>query len=60
MTKHSKGMSAFNDKDRRRERRRNHFAKDLRTPKNKQRVIPNKRKKWEDDDYFDSDFGDDI
>ena len=53
------GMSRFEYKDRRKERRRNHIAKDLRTPKYDQRVVPSGRtRKWlntEDEVYFDDD-----
>jgi hypothetical protein len=51
------GMNKVPDKERRKMRRFNHMAKDLRTPKYAQRVIKNKKKgryigeEQEDDDY---------
>lgn len=40
-----KGMNRFEDKERRKQRRHNHIAHDLRTPKYRQRVVKDKRKK---------------
>lgn len=42
------------DKDRRRERRKNHILKDLRSGKYFQRVIPSKNRKKQDE-YLDED-----
>lgn len=39
------GMSAFDRKEKRKQRRRNHIAKDLATPKYKQRRVENKKRK---------------
>jgi len=39
------GMSKLDLKDRRRQRRRNHVAKDLKTDKYRQKIIPSKRQK---------------
>ncbi len=39
-----KGMNRFEDKERRKQRRHNHIARDLRTPKYKPRVIKLKNK----------------
>jgi hypothetical protein len=39
------GMRAFTGKQRREQRRRNHIAKDLATPKYKQRRVENKKRK---------------
>ena len=46
------GINKYEGKDRRRERIRNHIAKDLRTPKYGQQVIPAGRKYDETEDYF--------
>ena len=46
----SRNIHKLPEKDRRRERRRNHYARDLGERKYHQRVVPNKRK---DDDRFD-------
>lgn len=49
-----KGLNAFEEKRRREQRRRNHIAKDLRTPKYQQRrVETNKQDKYKD--YFTED-----
>ena len=50
------GMNKVPDKERRKMRRFNHIAKDLRSPKYSQRIVKNKKKKdWyigeEDEDY---------
>lgn len=54
MTKH--GMGFYSPKDRRRIRRQNHIARDLRTPKYHQRVIDKKEeeevKYWDYEDDF--------
>lgn len=39
------GINKYEGKDRRRQRLRNHIAKDLRTPKYQPRVVPDKRSK---------------
>jgi hypothetical protein len=39
------GMRSFSPKQRREQRRRNHIAKDLNTPKYKQRRVENKKRK---------------
>lgn len=47
------GINHYADKQKRLERRRNHIARDLRTPKYAPRVIEDKRRKIkpQDDDY---------
>lgn len=48
----SKGMNSYDEKQKRSQRRRNHYARDLLTPKYKQRVIESRRdgddKHWVD------------
>ena len=48
------GMNKYDRKERRKQRRHNHIARDLMTPKYKPRRIPNKKKDydfdWDDDD----------
>lgn len=39
------GMQSFSHKQKREQRRRNHIAKDLATPKYKQRRVENKKRK---------------
>jgi hypothetical protein len=39
------GMRSFSPKQRREQRRRNHIAKDLNTPKYRQRKVENKKRK---------------
>ncbi len=39
-----KGMNRFEDKERRKQRRHNHIARDLRTPKYRQRVVKDTKK----------------
>lgn len=46
------GMNKLSDKEKRSQRRRNHIAKDLMTPKYHQRVIERKRIESEDGEYF--------
>lgn len=41
------GLNKYSDKMKREQRRRNHVARDLRTPKYKQRVIEKRRKDYE-------------
>lgn len=43
------GLSKYSDKDRRRQRRRNEFARELGDPRYRQRVVPGH--KPEDNDY---------
>lgn len=38
------GLHKFTDKEKREQRRRNHVARDLATPKYHQRVVPDKRR----------------
>ena len=38
------GLNKFDEKERRKQRRRNHIARDLALPKYHQRVIPDKRR----------------
>ena len=46
------GMDRFDPKERRRERRRNHIARDLKKPEFRQRVVKDKRdRKWTYRDY---------
>ena len=53
-----KGMNRFPDKERREQRRHNHIARDLRTPKYRQRVVKDKRRTnpdpfgWPLEDYL--------
>jgi hypothetical protein len=48
------GLNKFNDKDKRRQRMRNHIARDLRTPKYKPRVVePKKRQDWQEEEEED-------
>jgi hypothetical protein len=44
------GLNKYDDKLKRQERRRNHVAFDLATVKYRQRTIPNKRKRDEQED----------
>lgn len=49
------GMNKYDEKNKRRMRRRNHIARDLRQNKYRQRIKPTKKKNedWdEDDEYF--------
>lgn len=46
------GLHKFTDKEKRAERRRNHIARDLLTPKYHQRVIPDKRRTDNEDGTF--------
>lgn len=39
-------MNRFEDKERRKQRRHNHIARDLRTPKYRQRVVKDKKKTY--------------
>jgi hypothetical protein len=53
------GMNRYEGKDRRRERMRNHIAKDLRQgPKYAQRIVPSKRRRDENDDYYQQEYED--
>lgn len=47
-----KGMNAYDEKSRRSQRRRNHYAKDLLKPLYHQRVVKNKKKDMEFDDNY--------
>lgn len=49
------GLNRYSEKDRRKQRRRNHIARDLRTAKYRPRVVPNKKKnyEWEEDGQWD-------
>lgn len=52
-----KGMNRFEDKERRKQRRHNHIARDLRTPKYRQRAVKDKTKTpdpfgWPLEDYL--------
>ena len=52
------GIGKLPDKERRRQRRRNHVAKDLSDVKYHQRVVPSKKKKNKNkdvDEYFQED-----
>lgn len=58
-----RGMKAYEAKERRAVRRRNHVAYDLRSPKYHQRVVPSKKKgkravepefDWEDDEDYEA------
>lgn len=56
----SRGLNRYDGKDKRRQRMRNHIAKDLRTkPEFRQRIIPDRKKKYilEEGEgyYFDED-----
>lgn len=46
------GLKKFGDKERRKQRRSNHIAKDLMTPKYRQRVLDRKRIEDEDGNYY--------
>lgn len=57
------GLSKYEGKDRRRQRLRNHVARDLYTPKYRQRIVPDrKRIDNEDGSYYfeDSRYLDDL
>lgn len=41
------------DKERRKQRRFNHIARDLRTPKYKQRIINKRKEDWYEDQEYD-------
>lgn len=48
------GLNKYSDKDKRRERLRNHIAKDLGSPKYHQRIVERRRYEGEDGEvYFD-------
>ena len=47
------GINKYEGKDRRRQRLRNHVARDLRDPKFRQRVVPDKRKYRLTEEYDD-------
>lgn len=50
------GLHKFSDKDKRAQRRRNHIARDLLTPKYRQRIVPDRKRVDNDVDgtfYFD-------
>lgn len=48
------GLNKFSDKDKRRQRMRNHIARDLRTFKYRPRVVEDKRWKNDGDYEYDS------
>ena len=52
----TKGLNKYDGKDKRRQRMRNHIAKDLRTdPKFQQRIVPDRKKKYlleENEGYY--------
>lgn len=45
------GLNKYSDKEKREMRRRNHIARDLRTPKFKPRVIEKRRKENDIEDF---------
>jgi hypothetical protein len=50
-----KGLNRYEGKDKRRQRMRNHIAKDLRENKFRQRVVPDRKKKFlleENEGYY--------
>lgn len=49
-------MNAFDEKEKREVRRRNHIARDLRTPKYGQRVVSNKKRQLKDSWLWDDDW----
>jgi hypothetical protein len=52
-------MNSLDPKDKRRQRRKNHVAKDLKTPKYGQRVVPHKNKQViEEEEYYDQEYYD--
>jgi hypothetical protein len=51
----TKGINNYDEKERRKVRRRNHIAKDLRNPKYRMRVLEEKDSddwQWEVDEYY--------
>lgn len=52
MVKEMVGMSKLSDKEKREQRRRNHVARDLATPKYHQRIIERKRVEDEEGNRF--------
>jgi hypothetical protein len=53
----TKGINKYDDKERRKVRRRNHIAKDLADPKFRPRIIDPRADEdwqWEVDEYFES------
>jgi hypothetical protein len=46
------GLNKFGDKDKRRERLRNHIAKDLHSPKYHQRIVERRRVEGEDGELY--------
>jgi hypothetical protein len=46
------GLNKFLDKERRRQRQRNHIARDLASSKYHQRVVPDKRKNFIADRFY--------
>jgi hypothetical protein len=46
------GLHKFSDKEKREQRRRNHIARDLLTPKYRQRVVPDRKRIDNDDGTF--------
>lgn len=51
----SKGLDRYDGKDKRRQRMRNHIAKDLQSTKYRQQVMPDRKKKYildENEGYY--------
>jgi hypothetical protein len=51
----TKGINNYDEKERRKVRRRNHIAKDLRNPKYRMRILEEKDSddwQWEVDEYY--------
>lgn len=49
------GINKYDAKDRRRQRRRNHIARDLGSSKYYQRIVPGRKRKWinsEDEGFY--------
>lgn len=46
------GLHKFTDKEKREQRRRNHIARDLATPKYRQRIVPDKKRIDNEDGTF--------
>jgi len=47
------GLNKVDEKYKRQQRRKNHIARDLRTPKYRERVLPDKKKTYNKPKYWD-------
>jgi len=56
-----KGLNRYEGKDKRRQRMKNHIAKDLFGPKYRQRIVPDRKKTYNEDEsyYFTDEYEED-